>query len=212
MFVQDSPSRATCSYHDFLCELSSRPNETSGFLKQQLLNTQQMCLQQQKAMIVLTETVSKLEKSLNIRKHSRSSKRKLHSPQLRSRRTSHQLSDISESSSEYNNFSKDESSLSRKCMRMQSEEDGEISMENCTEKISDCGLKLSEGNSKIDKLIKLNSSFVKERKFSESVNEVVASTVNPGLEAPVDHKTEHVQTLLKKYDRLSNCTFFEFRK
>ena len=72
-------------------------------------------------------------------------------------------------------------------MRMQSEEEGEISKENCTEKISDSGLKLSEGNSKIDKLKKLNSSFVKERKFSESVHEVVASTVNQGLEAPVDH-------------------------
>ena len=61
---------------------------------------------------------------------------------------------ISESSSEYENFSEDKSSLSRKCMRMQSEEEGEISEENCTEKISDSGLKLSEGNSKIDKLKK----------------------------------------------------------
>ena len=212
VFVQDSPSRAPRSSHDFSCELSSRLNETSGFLQQQLLNTQQMCLQQQKAMTALTETVSKLQKSLNVREHSRSSKRKLHSPQLRSRRTSHQLSDISESSSEYENFSEDESTLSRKRMRMQSEEEGEISEENSTEKISDSGLKLSEGNSKIDKLKKLNSSFVKERKFSESVHEVVASTVNQGLEAPVDHKTEHVQTLLKKYDRPSNCTFLEVPK
>ena len=43
-------------------------------------------------------------------------------------------------------------------------------------------------------------------------HEVVASTVNQGLEAPVDHKTEHVQTLLKKYDRPSNCTFLEVPK
>ena len=92
----------------------------------------------------------------------------------------------------------DESGLSRKCMRMKSEEEGEILEENGAEKISDSGLKLSEGNSKIDKLKKLNSSFVKERKFSDSVHEVVASTVNQGLEASVDHKAEHVQTLLNK--------------
>ena len=54
--------------------------------------------------------------------------------------------------------------------------------ENGAEKISDSGLKLSEGNSKIDKLKKLNSSFVKERKFSDSVHEVVASTVKQGLD------------------------------
>ena len=82
VFVHDSPSRAPRSSHDFSCKLSSRPNLTSGFLQQQLLNTQQMCLQQQKAMTALTETVSKLQKSLNVREHSRSSKRKLHSPQL----------------------------------------------------------------------------------------------------------------------------------
>ena len=212
VFVQDTPSRAPRSSHDFSCELSSRPNETSGFLQQQLIHTQQMCLQQQKAMTALTETVSKLEKSLNVREHSRSSKRKVHSPQLRSRRTSYQLSDTPESSSEYENFSEDESGLSRKCMRIQSEEEGEILEENGSEKISDSGLKLSEGNSKIDKLKKLNSSFVKERKFSDSVHEVVASTVNQGLEASVDHKAEHVQTLLNKYDRPSNCTFLEVPK
>ena len=97
-------------------------------------------------------------------------------------------------------------------MRMQSEEEGEILEENGAEKISDSGLKLSEGNSKIDKLKKLNRSFVKERKFSDSVHEVVASTVNQGLEASVDHKAEHVQTLLNKYDRPSNCTFLEVPK
>ena len=96
VFVQDTPSRAPRSSHDFSCELSSRPNETSGFLQQQLIHTQQMCLQQQKAMTALTETVSKLEKSLNVREHSRSSKRKVHLPQLRSRRTSYQLSDTPE--------------------------------------------------------------------------------------------------------------------
>ena len=89
-----------------------------------------MCLQQQKAITAITETVSKLEKSLNVREHSRSSKRKVHSPQLRSRRTSHQLSDTSQISSEYDNFLEDESGLSGKCMRMQSEEEGEILEEN----------------------------------------------------------------------------------
>ena len=77
VFVQDSPSRAPRSSHDFSCELLSRPNETSGFL-QQLPNTQQMCLQQQKAMTALTETVSKIKKYLNVREHSRSSKRKVY--------------------------------------------------------------------------------------------------------------------------------------
>ena len=42
VFVQDSPSRAPRSSHDFSCELSSRPNETSVFLQQQLIHTQQM--------------------------------------------------------------------------------------------------------------------------------------------------------------------------
>ena len=59
---------------------------------------------------------------------------------------------------------------------------------------------------------KLNSSFVKERKFSDSVHEVVASTVNQGLEASVDHKAEHVQTVFNKYYIPSNCTFLEVLK
>ena len=42
--------------------------------------------------------------------------------------------------------------MSRKCMRMQSEEEREILEENGAEKLSESGLKLSEGNSKIDKL------------------------------------------------------------
>ena len=90
-------------------------------------------------MTALAETVSKLEKSLNVREHSRSSKRKVHWPQLRSRRKLHQLLDTSKSSYEYDNFSEEESGLSRKCMRMQLEE-GEILEENGAEKISDSGL------------------------------------------------------------------------
>ena len=61
----------------------------------------------------------------------------MHSPQLRSKRISHQLLDIPDISSEYDIFSEEESGLSWKCMRMQSEEKGEISEENCTERISE---------------------------------------------------------------------------
>ena len=97
-------------------------------------------------------------------------------------------------------------------MRIQSVEEREILEENGLEKISDSGLKLSEENSKIDKLKKLNSLFVKERKFSDSVHEDIASTFNQGLEASVDHEAEHVKTVLKKYYILSNCTFLEVPK
>ena len=96
-------------------------------------------------------------------------------------------------------------------MRMQSEEE-KILEENGADKILDSGLKLSEGISKIDKLKKLNSSFVKARKFSDNVHEVVASTVNQSLEASVGHKAEQIQTLLNKYDRPSNCTFLQVPK
>ena len=68
--------------------LDARPNETSGFsvsgyggssgsfIKQQLISTQQMCLQQQNAMTALTETVKQLQQSLVVRQTPKLSKRK----------------------------------------------------------------------------------------------------------------------------------------
>jgi len=67
-------------------------------------------------------------------------------------------------------------------------------------------------DSKMDRLKRAKSSLKKEEEFSPPVHEELASTVNGGLAAFVDHKSQTVNDLLKKYKRPENCEYLQVPK
>ena len=58
----------------------------------------------------------------------------------------------------------------------------------------------------------LESKFKKEQNYSENVHDVVASTVNEGIEAVVDHKSDIVQNMMKKHVWPGNCQYLDVPK
>ena len=73
VIVQEPPSGASM-IHSQGFSFDKRPNNTSrmvsgyggNFIQQQLLPTQQMCFQQQQAMLTLTDTMNKLRQSFEV--------------------------------------------------------------------------------------------------------------------------------------------------
>lgn len=198
----------------------TRPYEVSGFssgyggnlIQQQLINTQQMCLQQQQAMSALTDTVNKIRQSIEVREKQETSKRKGDADDSRDFRslldeTVSEGNIISDVSDDGNLSSHDENS---------SDEEGEPESKRQKVQEQEESSKDESGkggsNKKLQKLKNLESNFKKEKKYAEKVHEVVASTVNEGIEAIVEHKADTVQNLLKKYDRPENCKFLEVPK
>ena len=85
-------------------EQSSRPSETSGLNNNSWLFSQRMCFEVITGDDSLSETVSKLQNSFNVReiKEDKDIWNKKHfSPKFRSGHQTHQLSDISEKSFEF---------------------------------------------------------------------------------------------------------------
>lgn len=195
----------------------TRPYEVSGFssgyggnlIQQQLINTQQMCLQQQQAMSALTDTVNKIRQSIEVREKQDSTKRKGDADDSTIRNYLDDTAsdrEINSDGSDGNASSHDENS---------SDEEGEP--EPKRQKVQDHAEPSKESdkvgsNKKLQKLKNLESNFKKEKKYAEKVHEVVASTVNEGIEAIVEHKSDTVQNLMKKYERPENCKFLEVPK
>ena len=210
--------------------LDGRPNETSGFsvsgyggssgsfIQQQLISTQQMCLQQQNAMTALTETVKQLQQSLVVRHTPKLSKRK------RDKGPTSIFSDVNNdcadppSESNINsdmsdgNISSDESSSDEdepvgKQQKLKNPEDAQSDKQQ-----SPTETPKEATNKKIEKLKGLESKFKKEQNYAANVHDVVASTVNEGIEAVVDHKSDIVINMLKKHVRPGNCQYLDVPK
>lgn len=164
VILEDSPSGVPQINRAFSAE--ARPSQLvsgfgNSFLQQQILNTQQMCIQQQQAMSVLTDTVNKLQKTLEGKDKQGAPKRKsdvLHSPEIDTRSTISDMDVVSEgsaesSSSEGENDSDEEDVVSVKRQKL------DVGGEGCTidkEKDPETGT-----SKKLEKLKKLGSHFKK---------------------------------------------------
>ena len=209
MIFPDPPSGAPM-INSRAFSFDARPYEVSGFssgyggnlIQQQLFNTQQMCLQQQNAMTTLTEMVNKLKQSIKNRDKQEREKRKNNADV-----SSEFLNLIGDGSSDLNVHSDNsDGELSSRDDNSSDDESVPVakrqktdSTETSKETAKESGTGTS--NKKLEKLKNLESNFKKEKQYAEKVHEVVASTVNEGIEAVVEHKSDSVQALLKKYER-----------
>lgn len=158
--------------------------------QQQLLQTQKMCVEQQKMMNTLASSMDKLQKT--VQKQRRTENRAS---------TSREISD-SEDSSESDQEKQYES--------------GEISSsgESDTEASSAKKRKvtLSSSDRKKDKLKSLEKSFGKEANLGQPIDTELAKMINKGLGSTLDHKSETIKSLLNKYERPENCEYLDIPK
>jgi hypothetical protein len=154
--------------------------------QQQMLTTQNMCYAQQTALSELTETVKELKNSISGKRGFAQSC------------DDDRVGDLEpgvESSDEY--------------------EDDKDSCGDDAESMSSCTVKRRRQeteNKRLDKLRQVNMQFSKQEAFSPAVHEVVATTVNKGIGATIDHKGNRLLDLVKKYDRPENCEFLQVPK
>ena len=213
--IEDSPLEASSSGRSsrgFSLGTRPRTQNTSGFAmpeksadfyQQQLLQTQQLYFQQQSAISQLTATVNKLQKSIE----SSDKRSQVHNirctPPTRSSTvtlgdlSASDVSDCSLSSDRDGSNSADEVSVSSKRPRLDLEirdRDGDRS------------------KSKLDRIKDLGDKLGKDKLFAPDVHELVSTTVNQRLESCIDHKSEAVQDLLKKYTRPGNCEYLDIPK
>ena len=182
-----------------------------------------MCLKQQNAMTVLTETVKQLQQSLVVRQTPKLSKRKrdkgptsifsdVNNDCADPPSESNIISDILDGNISSDESTSDEDEPIEKQQKLKNPEDGQSDKQQ-----SPTETPKEATNKKLEKLKGLESKFKKEQNYAENVHDVVASTViastvNEGIEAVVDHKSDIVINMMKKHVRPGNCQYLDVPK
>lgn len=167
----------------------------TGFYQQQLMQTQNMFIEQQRMLNSLSASMDKMKRERR--------KRKVFIPQP-------STSEISDVDTEDDNSSGSEPGYNHESGELDSSSD-----EDCASTVSK-KIKLTSSKTisdkKKDKLKSIEKCFGKATCHGPPVDSELAKMVNKGLGSVLDHKTEGLKELLNKYERPENCEYLEVPK
>ena len=160
---------------------------------EQMMNNQKMFLEQQKTINNLSQSISEFKNVMTTRVDSPTT--------VTHARPTSPVQGTSQRHSYYDSVSEEES-----------DRDYESSVESEEPKEKRQKLDRSITPSKVDKLKKVEKALLKQPKLEPPVDDAIASIVNQGSEATVDHRSKEVVELLEKYNRPENCEYLEVPK
>ena len=175
-------------------DVHQRP-DLLALYNEQLVNSQRMYLEQQKAINELTKSVADIKNAVLTKKCETVTQPQC-VPATKQAGTSQK--------SYYDSVSEDESERDFES----SDDSGDEARDEPPEKRP----KNSVTTSKIEKMKIVEKLLTKQQQFGLAVHQEIAKIVNQGSEATMDHKSKEVQELLDKYVRPENCEFLEVPK